>query len=237
MEELRLLGECLKGLMRLNTFATQNIQSTRAEGWTMQGFVQSYLATGDESLKDYALRRVNEIVEPDRRKNHASKAMTFQYNYPGTLFTPVGNHQFYMPWQHGAVLFGYLGAAEFFENSTCMQICEDVVHMVDHSWARNVNTQTWGLVGDGLRYYVPTASNGVPVLPDHFDLTPGIGPRFGDSPLGGAHTFLTSGLLLMEQRSTDPTISTLAGTYGRMILGNVNNFNRWDKWNAVAPLY
>jgi len=236
-DELHLLGQCLKGLMRLRGFATAYLQPTRAEGWCMQGFVQSYLATGDESLKVYALRRVNEIVDRDRGKNHPSRVMAMQGNYPGTLFTPVSDHRFFMPWQHGAVLYGYLGAAEFFESPLCMEICNDVVRMVDYSWVRNVNTTQWGMVANGLRYYVPTESAGTPVAPDHFDNVPGIGPRFGDSPLGGAHAFLPGGLLLMEQRSPDPAIRALAGQYGGILIGNRNNFNGWYKWHAVAPLY
>ena len=56
-DELRHMGECLKGLMRLATYNTRWIQSVRAEGWVMQGFVQVYQATQDASLKAYAIRR------------------------------------------------------------------------------------------------------------------------------------------------------------------------------------
>src|SRR5262249_51600362 len=77
-EELRQLGQSLKGLMRLHGYSTAYLQAVRAEGWTMQGFAQIYQATGDESIKDYALRRIHEVVDVQRRNGHPSHALAFQ---------------------------------------------------------------------------------------------------------------------------------------------------------------
>jgi len=236
-EELRNLGQCLKALMVLDTFATANLQAARAEGWTMQGFVQCYLATGDASLKTFALRRVAEIVDAERMKNHPSRALNFQGNYPGTGFGP--SHKFFMPWQHGALLYGYLGAAFFFESELCMQICEDVPRCIDYSWVRNfTNDPRFGTVADGLRYYVPVEVDGSPVPPNHFDQVSGVGVKWGDSPLGGAHTFLTGGLLLLARDTRDPTVRAMALEYGEKLFGGFTAYydnKRWNKWHLVVP--
>jgi len=232
-EELRQLGESLKGLMRLRTFPTATLQSARAEGWCMVGFVQIYLATGDESIKDYALRRLHEVIERDRSKNHPSKCLAIQGSYPGTGYP--GNHRFFMPWQHGPVLYGMLGAHKFFEDPLALTIAEDVVPTVEYAWVRNYNDPKWGLVVDGLRYYVPTHYNGQPVPADYFDST--VGVKWGDSPLGGAHSFLVSGLFLLAERTGDAALSDKALHYTRILLGPIADGKRWYKWNAAVPEY
>ena len=231
-EELRQLGESLKGLMRLNTYYTQDIQAARAEGWCMQGFAQVYQATQDPSIKDYAMRRVNEVVEVDRRKGHASKAMTFQQNYPSTAY-PM-NHEFFMPWQHGAVLYGYLGAYLAFEEPLLLEIAEDVATTVEYSWVTNMNHPHFGFVANGLRYYVPASHNGAPVPANHWDNLPN-GAHFGDSPLGGAHTFLLASLHLLADITPDGAVRQKALHYGGMLKGSVSDNSRWNKWYYCLP--
>lgn len=231
-EELRQLGQSLKSLMRLRTYSTRFIQAVRAEGWTMQGFAQVFLATGDPSIKDYALRRVREVVEPQRMQSHASKALAFQSNYAGTGF-PL-NHRFYMPWQHGALLYGYLGAYRFFRDPQLLRICEDSVTAVQYAWLTNYQDPQRGLVANGLRYYVPTEHNGTPVAANYFDAT--VGVRWGDSPLGGAHIFLIGGLLLLADTTQDAALRTRALQYGRLLRnGPLSADSRWNKWRFVLP--
>ncbi len=230
-EELRLLGECLKGLMRLKTYFTSGIQAARAEGWCMTGFVHVYLATGDPSVKSYAQRRIREIVEAQRRKDHPSKAMMMQGSYAGTQFGP--NHTFMMPWQHGPVVYGFLSAAVFFDDEVAMKIAEDVVTTVEYSWVTNHQDPRYGLVANGLRYYVPITVDGQPVPPSRFDSDPSVGVRWGDSPLGGAHSFLTAALLLLADKSDDPVVQTKAERYGRLLLGPLDDNARWFKWNST----
>jgi hypothetical protein len=230
-EELRQLGQTLKSVMRVTTYATQYIQAVRAEGWTMQSFVQCSLATGDQELKDYALRRVHDNVDPQRHKEHPSKAMGFQENYSGTSW-PM-NHEFFMPWQHGAVLYGYLGAYRHWADPLLLEIAEDVVTTVEYSWVTNWQDPTFGFVTNGLRYYVAVSSNGTPVPANHWDATNGI--RFGDSPLGGAHTFLTGGLLLLSDMTGNPTVRVKAEQYGDMLRGGALGNSRWEKWYYVLP--
>lgn len=198
----------------------------------MQGFAQCYLATRDASVKDYAMRRVNEIVDVQRRKNHPSKAMTFQGTYPSTGW-PSAN-EFFMPWQHGAVLYGYLGAYRAFGDIALLDIAEDVVDTVQYSWVTNVQSSSFGLVPNGLRYYVPVTYNGAPIPADYWDAY-NYGILFGDSPLGGAHTFLVGGLHLLATMSPDASVRTRAQLYGGMLLGPASTMNRWDKWNYCVP--
>ncbi|MGB3968997.1 MAG: hypothetical protein WBO45_19850, partial [Planctomycetota bacterium] len=229
-EELRQLGQSLKGLMRLSYYYTQLIQAARAEGWCMQGFAQVYQATQDNSIKDYAMRRVNEIIEVQRKKNHPSKAMTFQQNYGGTGY-PM-NHEFFMPWQHGAVLYGFLGAYKAFDEPLLLDIAEDVTETVHYSWVTNVQSSQFGLVAQGLRYYVPASHNGTPVLANYWD---SLGIKFGDSPLGGAHGFLIGGLHHLLELSPDAAVRQKALQYGAILRGTVGSTERWNKWYYCLP--
>jgi len=232
-EELRQLGQSLKGVMRLQFYYTAYVQAARAEGWCMQGFAQVYQATHDVSIKTYAMRRVNEIVDVQRHKYHPSRALAWQSNYPSTHY-PY-NHEFFMPWQHGAVLYGYLGAYRCFNEPVLLQIASDVVDTVAYSWLTNVQTTQFGFVTAGLRYYVPATYNGVEVPANYWDAPP-IGIAWGDSPLGGVHTFLTGGLHHLAALTTSSSVRNRALTYGGMLLGEMWDSDRWNKWNYCLPL-
>ncbi|MFK7739309.1 MAG: hypothetical protein AB8H80_03215 [Planctomycetota bacterium] len=231
-EELRQLGESLKGLMRLQYYYTSALQEARAEGWCMHGFAQIYQVTRDESLKQYAMRRVNEIIEPERSKDHPSKALRLQSNYPTTQYPQ--NNEFFMPWQHGAVLYGFLGAYRVFEEPALLTIAEDVATTVEYSWVTNMNHPSFGFVAQGLRYYVPASFNGSVVPANYWDGL-SVGAHFGDSPLGGAHTFLLASLFLLADETEDTTVQAKALQYGEMIRGDVSDSSRWNKWVYCLP--
>jgi hypothetical protein len=231
-EELRQLGESLKGVMRLQVYYTADIQPARAEGWCMQGFAQVYQATRDPALKDYAMRRAAGIVDAQRRKTHASRAMTFQPSHPATGY-PI-THEFFMPWQHGAVLWGYLGAHVSFGEPLLLEIAEDVVQTVEYAWVSNVHSPGIGWVPNGLRYFVPASHNGQPVPAAYWDTLPQ-GVRWGDGPLGGAHQFLTGGLHHLALMSRDPVVRVKAQAYGALLLGVLADGDRWDKWKYCLP--
>ncbi len=230
-EEIRQLGQSLKALMRVQSFNTRYIQAVRAEGWCMQAFVQAYLATGDVNLKNYAFLRTRDTVDAQRRKTHASMAMAFQGNYGGTGW-PM-NHEFYMPWQHGAVLFGYLGAYRHFADPLYLRIAEDVVGAVEYAWVRNYRSAQFGLVTDGLRYYVATTYNGAAISASHWDAAYGI--RFGDGPLGGAHTFLTTGMFLLADHTLRSAVRNKAIAYASLLRQGELGTRRWDKWHFCIP--
>ena len=230
--ELQLLGECLRGLLRPVGFFSSSVQPPRAEGWCMQGFVQAFLATGDLRYRDAALDRAHDIVDRDRVSVGPHRALHISPTDPRTNWPEP--HSFYMPWQHGAVLYGYLGAWKFFGDPLLLRICEDVATCVEYGWVRNVSDPNFGFVVDGLRYYVPLSFQGQPVAPDVFDV--GNGVAWGDDPLGGAHTFLTAGLLMLSQTSDSAQVRARALQYGQLLLPSpLSDGELWNKWFYTVP--
>ncbi|MCA8952221.1 MAG: hypothetical protein KDE27_22110, partial [Planctomycetes bacterium] len=231
-DELRQLGENLRGILRPEGFFTSKLQQARTEGWMMQALVQAYLATDDIRFRDAALDRVHYIVDRDRAGNHPSHAITINGSDARTGWPEP--HGFYMPWQHGAILYGYLAGWKFFGDEFYLTICDEVVRCVDYAWVRNVTQAPFGFVTDGLRYYTPTSFDGAYVPASHFDATHGI--PFGDSPLGGAHLFLLAGLLMHSRIGKDAGIRALAGQYGELLLqAPLGDGERWNKWYYCLP--
>ena len=231
-EELRQLGESLRGLMRPHGYFTSTLQPARAEGWIMQGLVQAFLATGDLRFRDFALDRLHDIVDRDRPAAHPSGTLRIEGTEPRTGF-PVP-HKYYMPWQHGAVLYGYLAGWKFFGDPLYLQICEAAAQCVDYGWVHGYQDPRLGYVQDGLRYYAPVEYAGNPIPPSFFD--PTIGPIWGDSPLGGAHSELLGGLLLLARTTDEPTARARAEERGTLLLRlPLDDGDRWDKWFAAIP--
>ena len=234
-EELRLLGHCLKGTMRLKNASTMHLQAARAEGWCMMGFVQCWLASGDDSIRQHAVRRVLEVADAENMKWHASKCFVMQGPYSGAGFPGVT--EFFMPWQHAAVVYGYLGAAKFFAQPKALEIAENVAHSTEYAWVSNFQDPKYGLIADGLRYYAPLYLDGNPIPVNHFDQT--VGVKWGDSPLGGAHGFLVSALYLLADATENPGVYDKSMRMGRKLLGDIASSpgDRWYKWNLVIPAY
>ncbi|MFN3244044.1 MAG: hypothetical protein ACE37K_21235 [Planctomycetota bacterium] len=230
-EELRQLGESLRGVLRLNGFYTSDALAARAEGWCMQSFVHAFLATGDLRFRDAALDRAHGVVDRDRVADGAYRALFVSGTDPRTNWP--GPHRFYMPWQHGAVLFGYLAAWKFFGDPLLLTICDDVTYGVAHGWVQNVGHPQFGFVVDGLRYYVPVGYQGQAVAPSVFDASHEI--SFGDDPLGGAHSLLATGLLMLSQTSADPQRRLVAQQYGQLLLPTLDDDARWNKWFYCTP--
>jgi hypothetical protein len=198
----------------------------------MTGFVHCYLATGDSSLKEYARRRTVEVIDKARSWHRPSEAFVTQSDYPGTNF-PTPN-SFYMPWQHAPLLYGFLAAHRFFEDDLYLKIAEDVLPAIEYAWVTDYQDSKFGLVKNGLRYYVPVSYQNQPIPANFWDKDPSIGVRWGDSPLGGAHTFFYSGLYLLAKRTTDPTVRDQARLFaGRLF--SPSEDQRWYKWSLCIP--
>ena len=132
----------------------------------------------------------------------------------------------------------YLAAYEFFEEPLCLRVCEDIVTCVEYAWVTNfTDPVTRQVIPNGLRYYCPTTYEGNPVPPNVWDQDPAIGPRWGDSPLGGAHIFLIAGLHRVAIETTDATVRQKALFYGGMLMPDLDNDARWSKWRYTAPQY
>lgn len=236
-DDLAHMGECAMGLLRGWKYPTQWPQAARCEGWMLASAIQVWLATGEERLRAHFLDRIRRIVEVHRRKEHPSKAICFQQDYPGTCFP--NPHKFYMPWQHGSVLIGYCAAAKFWKESLALTIAEDVVPAIEYAWVANKQDPKYGLVENGVRFHVPIEYQGTPVAADFFDSWKDIGVRWGDSPLGGAHSFLIAGFFYLSDMTSNRSISDRAANMGTILLRAQMGSPewRWEKWSATVPEY
>lgn len=230
-EELRQMGESLRGLLRPWGALTALVQPARAEGWLMQGVVQAWLATGDLRHRDFALGRLHVNLLP-ARPQHPSGAIDFDRNEVRTGF-PLP-HAYYMPWQHAAVLYGYLAAWKFFGDPLFLEVCDGVTRCVEYAWVRNYDDPVFGFVPNGIRYYVPVEYDGQPVPPGFFDAS--IGVQWGGSLLGGPSVMLVGGLLLLADTATDPATRERARFHGtKMEDVPYTPDELWDKWHYAIP--
>jgi hypothetical protein len=204
----------------------------RAEGWGMHSFAQIYQVTRDQTLKAYAMRRVTEIIEAQRKKTHPSRALMFMSSYGGTGY-PL-DHEFIYSYQYGSLLYGYLGAYKAFGEPRLLAIAEDAVETVQYSWVTNITQAPYGFIPQGLRYMIPISHNGTPIPANYWDNLPG-GIRFGDSPLGGSHSMLIGGLHHLADFTSDNSIRTRALYYGGILRGELSASDRWNKWYYCLP--
>lgn len=234
-DEMRQLGECLRGLVRPAFYYTKDLLPARGEGWIMQGLVQAFVATGDLRYRNFALDRLHNIVERDRPREHPSAALYLGRDEVRTLF-PMP-HKYYSPWQHAAVLYGYLAAYKFFGDPMLLERCKDAVRCVDYAWVRSYQDPNLGFVANGLRYYAPVEYLGQSVLPSYFDST--LGARWGDGPLVGAHQELQGGLFLlasMVELSNSSGLRALAEQYATHLLRlPLDENDHWDRWFCQMP--
>jgi hypothetical protein len=245
-EELRQLGQSLISLMRLpssRNWYTESIDSARGEGWTMQALVQCYLATQDESLKTHASNRLTQVVEVERKKDRGTPVAVQGDGVAGGIAWPTP-FEFYMPWQHGAILYGYLGAHRHFGDEGYLTVAESVPNAVEYAWLSGVtDPNQWGLISNGIRYYQGWTQNGAAVAADYFDQ---YYIRIGEGPLAGSQEFLIGGLLHLSEITNNSSISENASLYGRLILqGEWNNSElptnaisedeRWYVWKYLIP--
>ncbi len=231
-DEIAALAEgALGGTRPFKYFPSKVVLAARAEGWIAQALVKAWLVTGDRRYRAHLLDRIHRIVEPLRRKTHPSRALTIQRSHPATGFpTP---HEFYMPWQHAAVVHGYMAVWRWFGDPVARKIAHDVLTCVIYAWVRNYKDPKFGLVRDGLRYFVPTSYKGKAVPADAFDRT--IGVRWGDGPLGGAHTFLIGAMDLLREDPLSPQEYVVATYVREALLGPMrrNGDWRWRRWSFL----
>lgn len=235
-EELRQLGQSLKGMMRLREFPTSSIRNARAEGWCMVGFVQSYLATRDEALKQYILRRIDEIVQVQRRAEHPARMI--REHDPDPRYGVGENTTAFPPWEHAAIMFGYLGAYKYLGSENALQIAEDVVTTIDYSWVSDyTNPRTGRYYEHGIRYATPVSHNGQPVPPDFRDYDPNYGANIAGAGLNSVNQFFVSALSVLPYYSTDPNLLGLAEWQRDILFPEATDSYRWNKWFLVCPQY
>lgn len=229
-EELRQLGQSLKALIRLRDYATANMRVIRAEGWTMRGFVHAYLATGDESIKSYALRRIHEVVDVQRLRDHPSGAM--QEKWPDARIELPPDTTYYSAWEYGPFLMGFLGAHQFFGDDKALELCELALDAVEYAWVSDyTHPRTSTYIEHGIRYGTPMRRNGTFVAADFADNDANYGALVLGG-LGGVNMFLVAGVNSLAKYSRDDSVKDRALMRGRLMLANSYP---WDRWACVAP--
>lgn len=237
-EEMRQLGESLRGVMHYHGYTTDKVMFIRAEGWTMQAAVQSYLATGDERFKTKAVRRTNEIIETGRHKTHASRALRVEPNatnsrFPGSNLAGSARieNEFITSWQNYAVFYGYLAAYEFFDDPLFLTIAEDSVHTISYSFVENYTDNLGNFRTAGLRYSCLFSVFGVEVPPDHYDSDPSYNINFAS----GTATMNAAGLLRVARLTRDAALAAEARRLAFLIVPTLTNNSRWNKWTYMLP--
>jgi len=276
IENMSTQGKATMKVTNLGSF-TEDIFSIRAEGLLTQAWTQAYSITRDQSFRDYAMLRLNHMLSSTNVNynvtgNHLDapgSAITWSTGNDIRVSPPCtgdvnswvagGNKadlRFFLPWQHGHTLIGYLGAYKHFEPSAgtygtsgLLNVCEKAPYMVEYSWIENeYDACLSATVTNGLRYYVFTygpSGNNQPyayIAPSDVDWIHGGSDQnakavlYGDGPLGGAHTFLPTGLYRLKELSTNTDVINKADYYADLIRGSsLSDANRLDPWFNSIP--
>lgn len=241
LDEIEMLGQYTRGIWRFTDYYSSKPTSTRAEGWVLQLLVGAYVATGNEDFKSDVLRRVTEICDVHRHKEHPSKAMFYDANYPSTKYP--GNHKFLVPWQSSAIAIGFTSAFRFCGSKLALEIAEDAIRTAEYAVVRdfthpvNKTFHAWD-----MRYYVPIQFTGsykgkdyvdFMTPKDFFDSDPAIGVLLG----GGVPEFWRSAAYLVARYTGDPELRDIALEIGDRTLGEISadGSNWWNKWAMAIP--
>jgi len=136
------------------------------------------------------------------------------------------------------LILGMLAAWRYLGEERALELCAAAARAVDYAGCGTVRHPRFGLVREGLRYYVPVEVGGRPVAADAFDADPAVGIHFGDSPLGGAHEFLALPLwLLAREERADGETRRLAGEAADLLVAahRARPTGRWGKWTFLIP--
>lgn len=234
LDEMRMLGECYMGLFRHKKYTVAfGPTSPRGEGWPAAAVVKLWFATGEDRFIQHLQRRIRDVIEPKRKKDHPSRAISFARQHPLTKF-PTPN-TFMLPWQHAAIIYGYLPLWTYWGDKTARKIAHDVLHTIEYSWVFNYRDPRLGLLPDAMRFYTPITYNGKPVAPDIWDSNPNIGLRYGNLPLGGAHTHFVAALDLLAEDTTNAVELSKMSYVRKRLQHDRPNSDRWrySRWFSL----
>ena len=82
------------------------------------------------------------LGDAERRVGHPSRALMVHAADQSSAY-PDG-YEIFLPWQHGAVLYGFLGANRCFEDPLLLQIAENVATTVEYSWVSAIRPRLGG---------------------------------------------------------------------------------------------
>ncbi|MCA8968787.1 MAG: hypothetical protein KDC95_03360 [Planctomycetes bacterium] len=241
LDEIEMLGQYTRGVWRFKDYYSCVPISSRAEGWVLQLLVAAYVATGNEDYKADVIRRVTEITDVHRHKEHPSKAIFYEKNYPSTHYP--GDNSFFAPWQHAAVAIGFTSAYRFCGSTLALEIAEDAIRTAEYSVVRNfTNPVSKAFFDWDMRYYIPVKFTGTykgkqytdfMTPKDYFDADPNVGVKLG----GGVPEFWRSAAFLVARYSGDAEIQDIAIDIGDHVLGTLESdgSNWWNKWAMSIP--
>lgn len=230
-EELRLMGQCCRGIMHYHGYVTDFTQYIRAEGWTMQSQVQAYLATGDEALKTKAIRRTRDVVKAQQLTDHPSRVIRTD-NPDNRVEIPGDDYRWYPAWQHYALFYGYMGAYRFFGDDVFLELCEEGVHSVSYASVENYTDPVSGDFYEfGLRYGCLTHYEGVEVAADHLDSLPDYSILISRS----TERTVAAGMLHVASWTQDAAVAAEARRIAKRIVPEVDDNGRWSKWTYLVP--
>lgn len=159
-DELAMLGEQLKGMLRPAVYYFSTARTTRGEGWCMKALALCHRATRDPSLKRLAIERIPILLSAQKE----SGAAVAQAPDARALGDGV---RYDAPWQQAAYVMGMLAAYDEFEDERFATLALDV--------CRIMATDGWEN-GRGPKYYYAIGN------PSHFKGGVGTGCQEFSSP-------------------------------------------------------
>src|SRR5690606_2134488 len=181
-------------------------------------------------------RRIDEIVEAQRLKTHPARPMR-EYG-PDPRYGVGENTTAFPPWEHAAVMYGFLGAYKHLGSETALRIAEDVVRTIDYSWVSNyTHPATQVHYEHGLRYATPLRDNGRDVPADFRHNDPNYGANLAGPGLNSVNQFFVSALSILPYYSDDPQVLARAEWQRNILFPDATNALRWNKWFLVCPQY
>lgn len=241
LDEIKMLGQYVRGIWRFQDYWSAKPISARAEGWVLQLLTACYVATGNEDFKADVIRRIDEVTNKFRHVDHPSRAMFFERNYPSTKYP--GDNRFIVPWQHAAVAIGFVSAFRFCGSRTALDIAEDSIRTAEYAMVRNFTDPVSKTFHEwNMRFYIPVSFTGTykgksytdfMTPKDFFDADPAVGVRLG----GGVPEFWKSATFLVARYSGDANIQTLAVDIGDRVMGEykADGSHWWNKWAVSVP--
>jgi len=151
-EELRLLGQHLKGLLTPKKYNRRWVGTSRGEGWCMKALALCYYATGDSSLKKHGIDRLHKILDRDRGKGEFTYASR-QYPHPNAFGKGV---YWDAPWQQGAYVMGMHACYLAFGDPLFRTLAIDVArYMAGPGWVEGVGPKYFVNVDNPKQYKLP----------------------------------------------------------------------------------
>lgn len=150
-DELRVLGEQLKGMLRPENCELSRPSSTRGEGWCMKALVLCWLATGDDGLKQHAIQRLPALEAALGKPPHTYAVAQAPDDRALGAGVPWD-----APWQQAAYVMGMAAAHRYFGEVRFRRLALDVARFMAHQgWLDGVGPKYFVAVDNPKRFTLP----------------------------------------------------------------------------------